>query len=119
VPFLAAATYVPPRVALWPRSNVVRDHRVGDFYRDACPMRRCPLCGIPTALELHHIFGGAVRSDELTNFIWLCGACHELVQSRPAYYPVVLRAKWVNERHLVSWPRMLYLRGRFFDFDII
>lgn len=46
---------------------------------------RCRVCGAPHA-SLHHLLGGAWRSDELDNLVPLCGGgttgCHGIYTSR-------------------------------------
>lgn len=88
---------------------------VQDQYRIWFEGEPCALCSRPTwqaGTELHHIVGGAMRSDEYANFLMLCRACHSEIQSQPEAYPKVWLAKWRVDREHTDWRRLIELLGR-------
>lgn len=117
IPFDSIRSLLPDRVADWPNIQCLEDisvtrlmHR---FYRF------CFLCMSESDIEAHHIFGGAHRSDELTNILMVCYRCHKRIQSDPKCLREVLMAKWTWDRIHTNWRRMLLLHGRWFDFDTL
>ena len=73
------------------------------------------------ALEMHHLVGGSVRSDELTNVMLLCSGrwsnsegCHQRYGPHSeANFGCLLFQKWYTDRANLSWYRMALLAGRF------
>lgn len=90
----------------------VRRTTAQDKYRAMMAGKPCALCRKQVETELHHIIGGAGRSDEYCNFLMLCHACHMEIQSQPADYPRVWKAKWQVDREHCDWRRLIELLGR-------
>jgi hypothetical protein len=62
---------------------------------------------------VHHIIGGAGRSDEETNLLRLGGpfecGCHD--ESWSVMLPLSLWAKWKTDRENLDWARLAVLLG--------
>ena len=69
-----------PREPLDP-VNVVRNPKVVTEWKRHCFC--CWICGENNSRlhEVHHIVGGAHRSDEACNFAFLCRKCHTFVET--------------------------------------
>jgi hypothetical protein len=123
----ATATYEECHGVRFPPTRgelrAVKRPSVQDQYRVMFDGEPCALCQQPNwktgGTELHHLVGGAMRSDEFCNFIMLCRACHSEIQSQPADYPRVWLAKWRVDREHTDWRRLIELLGRvpFTDLD--
>lgn len=85
---------------------------------------RCAVCCAATnigpydfrAIEIHHIFPGARKSDEVCCLMPLCvrwgrDGCHDKVSS--IGLPRLLYARYVLEPETVDWWRMSIVRGSF------
>ena len=123
VRFLETHLWLPKRVKDWPQVRVVRSGPdnpvINDFRLPFGAWPSCWICGPEKlGLEVHHIFGGAHRSDEFTNLTLLCPKCHRHVQSDPKLLPLVLLEKWNHDRMHTSWVRLCQLHGRHWDFEL-
>ena len=121
--FHEAHLWLPNKVRDWPQVRIVRDSKdypiLDEFRTRSGFWLPCWLCDKPDLPnQIHHIVGGAHRSDEFTNLTLLCSACHRQVQSQPKELPRVLLAKWTHDRMNTSWVRLMALYGRKFDFDL-
>jgi hypothetical protein len=106
--------------ASWPKVRCVHDDgaswRLRDSFIENC-FGDCWVCNGFHMLECHHVVGGGMKCDSLTNLVFLCHACHEKHQSQRDDLKIVLAAKWKHDRLNLSWLRICYLLGRFLDFD--
>lgn len=110
--------HLPAKVSDWPQVRRVESLKVRSHYRWLSML--CPLCKRPGQLDPHHLTGGSKgRSDEHANLIGLCRKCHDEIQSAPAEYPRVWRAKWEHDRGHTDWVRLVLLLGRFPGFDTL
>ncbi len=91
------------------------DQNEGFYFWDV----RCQICGKELGAwgvraELHHIVGGARRSDVWTNLIFLCNGstgCHQMVQHQQSMLRIVLAAKCLTDPEYTDWIAMALLRG--------
>ena len=106
VPF--DAVKVPDKYA---SVKIVKDPKAQKQYK--AEWDHCQICGRRGDWELHHLVGGARRSDELTNFLVLCGfgRCHELAQHSPNWAGVLLFMKWYTDTEHIVWQRLTELKG--------
>lgn len=104
---------LPQRSADFPRAELRRKFEVLVAYRRKWD--QCQMCGKPLreiwAGDVHHIIGGAGRSDEPSNLLRLCIGCHD--ESWSVILPAALYAKWQTDRKNLSWVRLAILYGRF------
>lgn len=101
---------LPRRAADWPSPNIVRYRGVVADYRRRWQF--CQVCEVPLTsaqCDVHHIVGGAGRSDERCNLLRLCTGCHD--ESWSAMLPVSLWAKWRTDRQALGWVRLAVLLG--------
>ena len=91
--------------------KIVSNRKAQQEYRSEWD--HCQLCGCRGDLDLHHIIGGARRSDERTNFLMVChsGGCHDTIQNSPDWLAVALYARWWLDREYLSWQRLTDLKG--------
>jgi 5-methylcytosine-specific restriction endonuclease McrA len=113
---LAFADYrrkLPERAADFPRAPIRRDDLMRTMCRfdwDHCQMCACKLRKTASG-DVHHIIGGAGRSDEETNLLRLCRDCHD--ESWSVMLPQALYVKWKTDRENLSWVRLALLYGKF------
>lgn len=115
VPFAEYRSQLPKRAADFPRANIVRCPRTVQSYR--FNWLKCQICGLPLTTrhgDVHHIVGGAGRSDEACNLLRLCNSfsgCHD--ESWSVMLPQALWAKWRTNRENLDWVRLAVLLGHF------
>jgi len=101
---------LPPRCD-WPKRSAVKDRRLLRLVH--AEMSGCSACGAVDHLELHHLVGGrGGRSDERTNLLPLCRACHVLVNTPALPFGRLLFLKWSVHPEEVLWERLTLLHGR-------
>ena len=112
--------HFPKRVADWPKLRIVKDREVITDHLKQREGKPCPLCGGPDwgYFDVHHIIGGAGRSDEHCNLLRICTGCHEEIQHAPEHEPRVWRAKWEVDKRHTDWRRLCELRRKMPDFDL-
>lgn len=71
----------------------------------------------PGHYDVHHIVGGANRSDELCNYAFFCRDCHEFIESLESLsgVRVCMRFKVLKDRKNYNRPRIEALFGRRLD----
>lgn len=122
VAFADYRKHVPERASDFPRIKLVRlpnaraayIHLLGPGW-DA----RCQMCGRELGrwgirAELHHIMGGAGRSDVPTNWTMLCDGgtgCHAMVKPQKSMLRIVLAAKCLTDREHTDWVELARLYG--------
>ena len=100
----------------WPPANIIRSRDAVGQYR-ARFSSACQICGRDFCRrsinslnpELHHIVGGAGRSDEPTNLLMVSRDCHD--ESWSVMLPQALYAKWQTDGENLSWTRLAVLLG--------
>jgi len=108
---------LPECAADFPRARIVRCPRTVESYR--YNWLRCQVCGLSLPLtrdgEVHHIIGGAGRSDEEANLLRVGGAfecgCHD--ESWSVMLPAALWAKQRTDQENTDWVRLAVLLGHF------
>lgn len=93
------------------RAGVIRD----TVFRAAWAFLRpwCQCCGVPSrqaawpGIQTHHIIQGVGRSDEATNLLNLCAACHDVfhgarVKVGNVYLPRITRGMLLRVKRLVD-----------------
>ena len=79
-------------------------------------MRRCFLCGRSGRMELHHIFGGALRkkSDRMGLVVDLCPACHNQPPNGAHFNPAVMQQLHTYGQRLAmyqnNWTKQDFIR---------
>lgn len=105
----------PSDTHLWPPANIVRDLEIVIAYRGE--HQHCQLCGAAfqwdVRKELHHIIGGAGRSDERCNLIVLCNGYHGCHGEVHGNLPLILWAKWLTNKEDTDWVRLAVLARKF------
>ena len=105
--------HLPTLAADFPPAKIVRDKIVVIDHRYKWS-GVCQMCGFPLRHaqgDVHHIIGGAGRSDEPTNLLRLCSVCHD--ESWSVILPECLWFKWATDPRNLSWVRLAVLYGRF------
>lgn len=122
VPFADHHRHLPKLASDFPKSGVVTNPGLRWEYKPK--YKKCAVCDWSYEepgflcriiwLELHHIIGGQKgRSDELTNYIVICSACHEKVNTSELPMGKILYHKWKADQGNVDWARLAILRGCF------
>lgn len=95
--------------------KVVKDKQVLEDYAES--HYHCLCCGRHRHVELHHIVGGARRSDEPTNLLALCSDCHGTSRTTggPPSLEFCMWLKWLREPETLVWRRVALLRARMFQ----
>jgi hypothetical protein len=109
VAFAEYKRHLPTRTADFPSADIVRAPDRVSYYRQQNPL--CSFCEAPRA-EVHHIIGGAGRSDEWCNFLSVCRRCHGQIVGR-AGLAKVLFAKWSDDPLATDWVRLAILYRQF------
>ena len=113
VAFADYSRKLPERAADFPRSRVHVDFKLRTAYRwdwGDCQMCGCQMRKVAYG-DVHHIIGGAGKSDERTNLLRVCRPCHD--ESWSLILPAALYAKWKTDAANLSWVRLAVLYGRF------
>jgi hypothetical protein len=122
VRFCEIRSHLPARVKDWPKLRIVRDSEVLRIFRMLVGGGSCPLCKRNywqfCREEIHHICGGAARSDEFCNLLSVCSDCHAEIQSDVRQTARVWLAKWTVDRQHTNWVRLVRLAGKWPGFDL-
>lgn len=116
VPFAVYPKHLPTLASDFPKMGVVHDLPAMKSYRWS--HSHCQCCGRDLTrdgvkAELHHIIGGAGRSDEPCNLIMLCDGYHGCHGKVHGQLSAVLYAKWKTDRANTDWVRLAILYGKF------
>lgn len=114
--------HLPKLASDFPEVKLVRRPDVRTAYIAALGERwdaRCQMCGKELGrwgvrAELHHVVGGARRSDVFYNLLMLCNGatgCHQMVQHQSSMLRIVLAAKCLTDREHTDWVQLAILRG--------
>lgn len=120
--FVGYRDTLPALASDFPHDKPTRDHVGLVAFRGLHIAGFCWACGRGyyhvNKLDLHHIVGGAGRSDERTNFSMLCGgftpdACHAKANTDELPMGFILYRKWQLDPDGTDWRRLAILRGSF------
>jgi len=115
---------LPTLASNFPHEKPIRERAAVAHFRGLEISQRCWACGRANVkLDLHHIIGGAGRSDERCNMSILCGgltpnACHPRANTDELPMGFILFRKWLLDQTGTDWARLAVLRGSFLPYLI-